>query len=328
MQHPITLQINTAPVDYPFLLGILKHQLKFFGASCAEIILTLETRQSKRTRWKSEDWDANLEKIYELVDELKKEYPQLQLSPIDYSDEARKNVTDYFIKQKKKDRIMPFKDFRGGPYYSYYYGLYSASQKYIFHMDSDMLFHGDGEAWLDQAMKIAQEDEKALLIAPLIGPPVEKNTPMPIVHPKRYNPIAGYDGAKNAYIYKDMSTRMFLVEKERLKNFCPITYPHFDQIMKSWIRKTSPYHTPERSISESMQENGLYRVDFLGDGKGLWSLHPQISRDGHFSKMLDHIIRKIEEGFFTESQRGWHDFSRNFYDALKESFSKENSSTD
>lgn len=321
-KNDVTLQINTAPVDYPFLPAILNHQLKFFGKNCREILLTIETRQSKKTRWKSNEWDENLGKIYNLVKQLQVEYPNLKANPIDYSDETRKKVSGYFLKNTSK--LIPFKDFRGGPYYSYYYGIYSASSKYVFHMDCDMMYHGNGESWLQKAVEIAEEDPKALLIAPLIGPPVKEGKKMPIVHKKRYNPISDYSTAKNGYIYKDMSTRMFFVEKDRLKNFCPITYPNFDQIVKSWIRKTPPYHTPERSISESMQKAGLYRVDFLGEKEGLWSIHPQISRDPHFAKMIDHIIEKIEEGFFTEEQRGWHDFSNSFYAALKESFSKEN----
>ena len=61
MQHPTTLQTNTAPVDYRFLPQILKHQLKIFGNSCEEILLTIETQQSKKTRWRSNQWDENLQ---------------------------------------------------------------------------------------------------------------------------------------------------------------------------------------------------------------------------------------------------------------------------
>ncbi len=325
MQHPTTLQINTAPVDYRFLPQILKHQLKIFGNSCEEILLTIETQQSKKTRWRSNQWDENLQKIYELVEELQLIYPHLKPNPVDYSYQTRKKVSRYFLSSPNK--LVPFKDFRGGPYYSYYYGIYSSSKKYVLHMDSDILYHGDGDSWLSEALSIIKTDRSALLVAPLIGPPVLEGKNMPIVHKKRYNPISNYDKVKNGYVYKDMSTRVFLVAKARLKNFCPITYPNFDQIMKSWIRKTSPYDTPEKSISDAMQKEGIYRIDFLGEGKGLWSIHSDFSHDQDFLKKLDHIINKIEEGFFTESQRGWHDFSHDFYDALTESFYKEKVNT-
>ena len=321
MKHPITLQINTAPVDFPYFPKILRHQLRHFGSSVNEILITIETRQSKKSRWKSDEWDTNLEKIFQLCEELKRDFPYLKANPIDYSDSTRKEISQYFMRKNKQ--LIPFKDFRGGPYYSYYFGLFSANEKYVLHMDSDMMFHGNGAKWLDQAMELNERDPKALLISPIIGPPVLPDQKMPLQHPKRYNPIFDYEFAGNGYAYKDMSTRVFMVEKERLKNFCPVTYPHFDQIAKSWLRKTPPYHTPERSISEAMQRAGLYRVDFQGKDEGLYSIHPQIAKDPDFPIMLDFIIGKIEEGFFLEEMRGLQDFTPTFYKTLKESFRKE-----
>lgn len=316
---PVSLQINTAPVDYAFFPKILKHQLKFFGRMCSEIVITIEERQSERSRWKSSDWKKNFDLIIELCDALKKDYPQLVINIIDYSDEKRKEVSQYFLQQK--DRMIPFKDFRGGPYYSYYFGLHSASQPYVFHMDSDILFHGNGEKWLKEATEVLTKDKNVLSVAPIIGPPLKSGQNMPLVHKKRYNPIDEYSVYGRGYQYKDLSTRIFMVEKERLKNFCPITYPHFDQIMKSWLRKTTPYHTPERSISEQMQKENLVRVDFEGT-EGLFNLHltQGIKKSPEFIQGLDVILNKIEEGFFTEDMRGKHDFSQQLLNSIKESF--------
>ncbi len=317
---PVTLQINTAPVDYPYLTKILPHQLKFFGHHCQEILITIETRQSKKTRWKSDEWNSNLQNIHQLCNELSNEFPHLRANPIDYSDSVRTVISRFFL--TKPEQKIPFKDFRGGPYYSYYYGLHSASQPYVFHMDSDMIFHGDGEQWLKHAVDLLETDRNVLFASPLLGPPVKEDQEMPKIHKKRYNPHARYPHSSTAYKYLDLSTRIFFVEKERLRNFCPMTFPYLDQIIKSWLRNTPPYHTPERSITTNMKKNGFYRVDFMGPGKGLYCIHTQVARDPNFIPMLDHVLQKVETGFFTEDMRGFSDFTQTFIQALRESANK------
>lgn len=321
MKHPISLQINTAPVDMAYLPKILSHQLADFAGSCEEVIVTIETKQSKKSRWKSDQWNDNLEKLYDLLEQLKEKYPHIRANPIDYSKEKRLEVSRYFLKNPKK--LIPFKDFRGGPYYSYFFGLHSCTQRYVLHLDSDIILNGDGKKWIEQAISLIQSDQKALFVSPIIGPPVLEGQEMPMQHPKRYNPIEKYTYAGNGYKYKDVSTRIFLVEKERLKNFCPMTYPHLDQLIKALLKKTSMYHTPERSISSEMQRQGLYRVDFHGKPPGLYSIHAQVARQPDFVGMLDHVIQKVKEGFFLEEDRGLQDFNPNYLRALKESFLKE-----
>lgn len=321
MELPVTLQINTAPVDWVYLPKILNHQLSAFGEICKEIVITIETRQSKKTRWESEKWNHDLDQIFQLCEELKVKYPQLRVNPIEYSEAKRKEVTTYFIKNSK--RLIPFKDFRGGPYYSYYYGLFSASQPYILHMDSDMLFCGNGASWLNEALTLRQQDKKALFISPIIGPPVLPGKKMPKQHPRRYNPTSDYEYLGNGYTYKDISTRVFLVEKSRLRNFGIYTRPNFDQQVKSWMKGINPYHTPERSLSKAMQSKKLYRVDFHGSSPGLYSIHNQIARRPDMIEMLDHVIKKVSEGFFLEEDRGLQDFNPPYLDALRESFQKE-----
>lgn len=324
MKFPITLQINTAPVDFPMLPSIMRHQLRFFGNLCEEILVTVETAQSKKTMWKSEEWEDNLNKIRTLCSDLQKEYPHLRINELDYSESTRAKISEFFLGHNKK--LLPLKDFRGGPSYSYYYGLYSAKSKYVFHLDSDILFYGNCEGWLSEAVDILQADQSILIAAPLIGPPKYEG-PMPMIHKKRYNPTGMYKQTGHGYLYKDISSRLFMVEKARLEGFCLMTRPNLDQRVKALLRNTPAYHTPERSLTVAMQKAGMHRLDFLGVDPGFWSYHCPGHRVPEFMAIIDHAIAKIEEGFFTESQRGMHNFTTPFFDALKESFSSEASKT-
>jgi hypothetical protein len=42
--------------------------------------------------------------------------------------------------------------FDGGPFHAYVYGLLKAEADYVVHMDSDMLFGGGSQKWLDEAI--------------------------------------------------------------------------------------------------------------------------------------------------------------------------------
>jgi len=317
MNFPISLQINVAPVDMAFLEPILRHQLSYFANLCEEVVLTLETQKAKNSRWSSSDWDSNLVRVEKLYNQLKKLYPNLTLSKIDYSEEVRREVSDFFL---TNGQLLPLKDFRGGPYYSYYFGIFSCKSKYVLHMDSDLIFHGDPKLWLDEALEVLQKDNSAFLCSPLVGPPMLEGQPIPTDNRKKYNPTGTYGEQSHSFTYKDISTRIFLIEKEQLNGFAIMTRPHLDQWIKAIWRKIPAYHTPENSLSEALQKNGMYRVDFLGRGSGLWSYHPPRKKSEEFLEMLPHIIREIEKGFFTESQRGHHRFTIPFLEALEESF--------
>jgi len=317
MKFPVSLQINVAPVDMAFLAPIMAHQLSIFGNLCEEIVVTVETKKSENSRWSSSDWDTNLTSLLLLLEEMQVSYPHLLISKIDYSSATHKKASDFFMESSE---LLPWKDFRGGPYYSYYYGVFSCSQKYVLHMDSDMLYCGSAEAWLREALAMMEEDKEVLLCSPLVGPPVRKGEEVPIAHKKRYNPIGNYQSRDFYYKYKDISTRIYLIEKERLHGFAITTRPNLDQWIKAIWRGLPCYHTPERSLSVAMQKRNLFRLDFLGEDGGFWSYHPPAKKSENFLNMLPHVISEIERGFFTEAQRGRQQFTTSLLEALEESF--------
>lgn len=68
-------------------------------------------------------------------------------------------------------RSIPAKDFRGGPFYSYFFGLYSAKHNYVFHLNSDLMFGGGSSTWLAEAIKLLMERPDILVCTPLPGSP-------------------------------------------------------------------------------------------------------------------------------------------------------------
>jgi hypothetical protein len=57
-----------------------------------------------------------------------------------------------------------------------------------------------------------------------------------------------------------------------------------------------------------MRVKNLKRVDFLGTGEGLWSLHPPFRNESFFEK-LPELINRVESNNIPEEQRGDYDIN-------------------
>jgi hypothetical protein len=78
--------------------------------------------------------------------------------------------------------------------------------------------------------------------------------------------------------------------------------------------RQSPLTMPaEEIISAAMMRKGLSRIDFLGSGAGLYSLHPPY-RTETFYRELPHLIARIVAGAIPEAQRGEYDVNSSMFD--------------
>lgn len=68
LKNKVSLRINLAPGDYPHAKHILKHQLDILSNQVDEIILTVDTRQSKGKFAKV--WDANKDLLNQFLSVL------------------------------------------------------------------------------------------------------------------------------------------------------------------------------------------------------------------------------------------------------------------
>lgn len=313
MSNAVTLQINIAPVDYPAITHVLPHQLKVLGRQCDEICLTFDTRMSKKSkRFSSETWQENKLLVEEFVKELQMDYPHLKIKEVDYSDAMRRTLSEFFYGSVRKR--MPDKDFRGGPFYSYYYGWYATQNDYILHLDADILLGGGSQTWVAEALTYLKNDTQLLYASPLLGPPLYEGK-MPTLKAKTYNPISRYPKAGHAYLYKDFSTRIFLLNKQHLKGICLLQHPNLDHHIKALLRGQPPYRFPEGSLSEMMQKHKLLRLDFWGKAPGLWSHHPGFTGQRYVSQ-LSKIIKAVEEGRFPEFMRGRQDIIEPYFNMI------------
>lgn len=198
---------------------------------------------------------------------------------------------------------IPPKDYRGGPFYSYFFGMYASKNDTVFHLDSDMMFGGGSQDWINEALDVLSDD--VLTCSPLPGPPT-RNGELADQEAEQVGPWA--------FRLPTMSTRLFLLNRLRLASVLSgIPRVSGRKWLKAKIEGNPPYGLPEDIISTAMRRHSLTRVDFLGADDGMWSLHPPY-RCRNFYETLPALISRIERGDVPDEQKGRYDINSSLVD--------------
>lgn len=126
---------------------------------------------------------------------------------MDYSNEAREEVAKSLWGKPN----LPIEDYRGGPFYSYFYGIHKSSCEYILHLDSVIILGGSSSHWCADAMDIYKSNPRLLFIKPLSGPsPTNEKKPQQFINAKMYKDF------RHSYLTNTFTNRSFLCSKSRL----------------------------------------------------------------------------------------------------------------
>jgi hypothetical protein len=296
MRPGVTLQINLAPTDLPHARWILPHQLRCWAAQVSAVVLTVDLHRS-RNRYAAE-WRQRLPGLRTLIEEICGQHAEISTHDVDYSPAARRRVADMFFGGMQ----IPAKDWFGAPFYAYFDGLARTTTRYVFHMDSDMLYGGGSQTWVSEACALLRERTDTLACEPLAGPPV---------HPRSLERDCGTDIHRNDHL----STRLFLVDMERLRSLAPLPLmrPDWWRWLEARVDGHPPFETAEGTISHAMVVRGMVRLNFLGRGPGAWSLHPPF-RSALFYARLPELIERVEKGDIPEEQCGHYDMNDSMID--------------
>jgi hypothetical protein len=302
MADELTLQINLAPTDLPHARWILPHQLRCWAGQVDEVLLTVDLHRSPNRFGAA--WEERLPGLRTLIDECCSQYPSVRTHDVDYSPAGRRRVAEMFF----GGLAVPAKDCVGGPFYSYFDALATARTRYVLHMDSDMLFGGGSQAWLSEARTILRSRPEVLACNPLPGPPATDGR-------LRSQNLEREPTDSPAHRCNHLSTRIFLIDMERLLNLAPLPLRPLGgrRGLQARLEGNPPYLWPEAILSALMRAKGLLRIDFLGAAPGMWSLHPPY-RSALFYERLPELIRSVEQGQVPEEQRGHHDMGDSMID--------------
>lgn len=299
-RRKVTLQINLSPSDWRHAKYILPHQIRTWRSQVQEILLTVDLHRS-RGRF-SANWEAGRDNIMALAASIE----GARVATIDYGDEAMARVSAEFF----GGAPVPAKDFRGGPYYAYFFGLNAAAHELVLHTDADILFGGGSQTWIEEATAYMARHEEILVSAPLPGPPAADGR---LKHLKS-TPEAG---VRDAHRMDSMSTRIFFMDRARFRAkvgaLVPAPPPALRLRIKARVEGNPVADLPEHLFTAEMRKRGLARYDFLGAPPGMWSLHPPY-RCTDFYEKLPTLVACVEKGDIPEAQRGDHDINSSLVD--------------
>jgi hypothetical protein len=291
-----TLQISLAPSDLDHVHEVLPHQLRVWAGQVDEILCVLDLKRSWGRFGQGRGGEVALR---EAVDSACAAYPHARSVVVDYGRRSRRHLARAFFGR----RSIPAKDFRGGPFYSYFFALGAASHDFVFHADSDMLFGGGSQSWIADAIQLLNERPDVLICSPFPGPPTADGRlrqQSATIEPMRFPALS----------FEHVTTRVFFLNRRSLLALAPLPrrkkFHGRRNRLRAFVRRTSVYDLPERLLSDALKKHGLKRLNVLGQSPGMWALHPE-DRSPLLLRQLPELVRRVETGDVPEEQRGYYD---------------------
>ncbi|MCI2238421.1 hypothetical protein MO973_17710 [Paenibacillus sp. TRM 82003] len=312
-RQPVTLEITVSPTDWRHAVHVLPHQLRQLAGQVEAVQFTLN-RQQSRGRW-GDAAARGAAELEELLRELCERHPHARVREVDTSPAVRREVGERFF----GGRPVPLKNHDGGPFYSYFFGWHTAPHDLVLHTDSDMLFGGGSPTWVAEAVDLLRSQPDVLCVAPLPGPPTpdgEFPERIRAQHTRMGGPPQRHEHPSLAYRLHGCSTRLWLFDRSTLAQRLggmPLEAPRLRSALRARAEGNPPVELPEKSMSRRMNRLGLRRIDVLGTGPGMWSLHPTM-RSEEFYAQLPEVVRRVEAGEVPPGQLGDYDVNDSFVD--------------
>lgn len=311
------LQINLHPLDARLVSHTLDHQLQTWGDQVERVSLTVDTKRSRNGRYRGSAYDQNRKRLFAEIELVARRFPKIDVVEVDYSPAARDAVRQRYFATSTE---YPEKAYDGGPFHAYFYGLLAADADYVLHMDGDMLFGGGSPTWLSEAIAWFESMPDALFACPLPGPPrldgslADRHQSFTGLAPRVPERLAA---EYPAYRFQSVSTRIFVIDHRRFDarvGALDNVRPSLSRQLRARIYRQLPYSMPaEVVLTAAMMRHDVWRLDFLGSGAGMYSLHPP-HRSEVFYRELPSLIARVGAGVIPEQQRGEYDINSSMLD--------------
>jgi hypothetical protein len=263
----------------------------------SEVVLSIDAKPSRGVRFATAD-EEQARRFDALLAQVAAASDKVRIVAVDYGAAAREAVAEAYFGGVR----VPEKDFRGGPFYSYFHGLHAASSEFVFHTDSDMLYGGGSQTWIREGCALIASREDVLFANPLPGPPTPSGD---IYGQDVYGPVRE---DRHQFRFRHLSTRLFLASRESFRALAPIPIARhggIKQFVTGLLRRQPNFGIPEDLLSLRLKDRGN-RVDFLGEPPGMWAVHP-VRRPAAFYRTLPQLIERIEAVDMPVNQQGRYD---------------------
>src|SRR5689334_18120313 len=117
----VVMQINMHPNDARHVVHTLPHQIRMWGAQVDGVVITLDLHRSRAGRYRNNDFEQNLQAITATLQDVART-AAIEVMEVNYAPAVRAEVAGLFFSTAR----IPDKAWDGGPFYSYFYGLWAA----------------------------------------------------------------------------------------------------------------------------------------------------------------------------------------------------------
>jgi hypothetical protein len=195
--------------------------------------------------------------------------------------------------------------FRGYPIYGSFKQFIDTEAKYILHLDCDMIFYeSPGFSWIQEGIKIMEENEDILCVLPRGGPPTKDRS--------LHQGTTSYkiDEKRGLYLFKNFTSRHYLIHRERFLSLLPLKplWLSWREPINSRLFGNGKMLCWEAMVEHALEKSDMWRADLMTDEA--WSLHPG-DRSVEFYQLLPQIIESVNLNEFPEEQRGHFDLRLN-----------------
>jgi len=164
-----------------------------------------------------------------------------------------------------------------------------------------MIFYEEpGFSWIQEGVRIMEENEDILCVLPRGGPPTKDGS--------LHQGSTSYktDEKRGLYLFKNFTSRHYLIHRERFLSLLPLKplWLSWREPIKSRLFGTGKMLCWETMVEYALEKSDLWRADLMKDQS--WSLHPG-DRSAEFYQLLPQIIDSVNRNEFPEEQRGHFD---------------------
>jgi hypothetical protein len=291
--------IFTARSDDAFIEHTLPSLIKLLEKSDSKITLILDTRHPSGVlgaTLSQSDMDEITSKIKNLKRNLKFEFQRTS-----YDSNSIRSTNKLQFNYPHKETHC----FRGYPIYGSFKQFLDTDAKYVLHLDSDMIFYEEPNySWINEGIKIMEENEDILCVLPKGGPPSKSAT----LHQgtTRYQ----VDEKRGLYLFKNFTSRHYLIHRERFLSLLPLKplWLSWREPVKSRLFGNGKMLCWEAMVEHALEDSDMWRADLMTNQA--WSLHPG-DRSKRFYQLLPQIIKSVDLSEFPEEQRGHFDLRLN-----------------
>lgn len=279
MNPTVSFTVNVCNSDAPFLAPTLRHMMRQLNYPFAERIATYDP--GRQTGKYAERIQGSQTAVERILDSLLHEKVIDRVDVVPWTEaEQRRILLKYFGNEN-----IDLKDFSGAPIYQYLYALDACTGDYLFHVDSDMLFHRQGEdSWIDAGIALLRSKPQAIVATPQGGPPQARNWL------ERLTGISFEPAPREAWHPAEfISTRKFLMDARRFRDCLPLV-------------QSRPGEPLENSLTHTCRMRGLQRWSM--NGYAHWTIHPW-RHDENYVRHLDDLIWAVEHGVYPFRRTGF-----------------------